>query len=70
MMQGPLVPSWFAQASRPGWIAWAAQSALPELFDEGKQRIYVTEGGIFFPWSRLYQGASFGNIERRRVSEC
>jgi len=70
MMEGPVVPAWFAQASRPAWIAWAAQSAFPELFDETKDRLYVTDGGVFFAWSRLCQGASFGNIERRRVREC
>ena len=68
MMQGPLVPSWFAQSSRPGWVTWSTQSALPEWFDEGKDRLYVTDGGVFFPWSPLYTGASFGNIARRRAT--
>ncbi len=70
MIQGPLTPAWFAQASRPGWVAWSAQSALPEWFDDEKDKLYVIEGGLFFPWSPLYQKTSFGNIERRRVSEC
>ncbi len=39
MMRGPLVPSWFAQSSRPGWVTWSTQSALPEWFDESKERI-------------------------------
>ncbi len=69
MMQGPLVPAWFAQTSRPAWVAWCAQSALPEWFDEGKHRLYVIDGGVFFPWSPLYQGTSIGNIERRRARE-
>jgi len=70
MMQGPLVPAWFAQPSRPGWVTWSTQSALPEWFDESKERIYVLDGGVFFPWSCLYHATPFGNIERRRVSEC
>ena len=64
-MQGPLVPAWFAQASRPAWVAWSAQCALPEWFDDEKDKLYVTEGGVFFPWSPFCQAASFGNIDRR-----